>query len=107
MLKWDNSAMNAMLKLEMPAVRAICEKYGVKELRLFGSALGPEFRAESDVDILVEFQPAVRMGLITFLKLRDELQDSIGRPVDLVQAGGLKAGIRDEVLAKNELLYAA
>ncbi|ABF40969.1 nucleotidyltransferase [Candidatus Koribacter versatilis Ellin345] len=99
--------MNATLKLEMPTVRAICEKYGVRELRLFGSALGPTFRAESDVDFLVEFQPDVRMGLITFLKMRDELQDLIGRPVDLVQAGGLKATIRDEVLANNELLYAA
>jgi uncharacterized protein len=99
--------MNSVIQLDMPAVRAICERYGVQELRLFGSALGPNFGANSDLDLLVEFRPSVHFGLIELLRLRDELQDVLGRPVDLVPRSGLKASIRENVLANTELLYAA
>lgn len=91
----------------MPAVRAICERYGVKELRLFGSALGSDFREDSDLDLLVEFQPSVQIGLVDLLKLREDLQDTLGKPVDLVTKKGLKPAIRENVLANTELLYAA
>jgi predicted nucleotidyltransferase len=99
--------MNSLIQLDMPAVREICERYGVQELRLFGSALGPDFGADSDLDLLVEFRPSVQFGLIELLRLRDELQDALGRAVDLVPRNGLKPSIRESVLAKTELLYAA
>ena len=91
----------------MPALREICGRYGVRELLVFGSALGEQFREGSDIDLLVEFRPDVRIGLIRFLKLRDEIADLLGREVDLVPRNGLKPMLRDEVLGSAELLYAA
>lgn len=86
---------------------AICLRYHVRELSLFGSALKENSRPDSDVDLLVEFDPHARIGFLSLAHLQRELSELLGRPVDLVPKGGLKPRIRAEVLAEAEVLFAA
>jgi predicted nucleotidyltransferase len=84
----------------------VCRRYGVKELSLFGSAARGEMRQNSDVDIMVEFEPGVRVGLIKFEDLAEELGALIGRRVDLVTKRGLKPWVRPEVVKDVRVIYA-
>lgn len=84
-----------------------CRRYHVQKLALFGSVLGENFRAESDVDVLVSFQPNAKIGFITFSRMQRELTELFNRPVDLVPMEGLKPVIRDSVLSNIEEVYAS
>ncbi len=97
------------IKIELPqeAIAEICKRYQVRELAVFGSAVRDDFTASSDIDILVEFQPETVIGIIKFTHMQHELEDIIGRKVDLVSKRGLNPIIRDEVLASSRVLYAA
>ena len=94
--------------VELPQARIaeICRRYGVRELCVFGSALR-QGMTPSDVDILVEFSPEVRVGIAGFARLNDELQLAIGRTVDLATKGGLKPWVRSSVLQEARRIYAA
>ena len=73
----------------------LAQRFGVKQLGLFGSAARDELRADSDVDVLVEFEgPATYDG---YFKLQDYLQILLGRSVDLVTERGLKPRARRHV----------
>ena len=85
----------------------VCRRYGVKELSLFGSALRGEMSPESDIDIMVEFEPGARVGLIKFESLVEELESLAGRRVDLVTKRGLKPWVRPQVLKDARVIYAA
>src|ERR1017187_7688458 len=85
----------------------LCRRYGVRELSLFGSAGRGEMRSGSDIDIMVEFEPDARIGLIKFESLSEELEALVGQKIDLVTKRGLKAWIRPHVLKEARVLYAA
>ena len=85
----------------------LCRRYGILELSLFGSAVRGEMRPGSDVDVMVEFDPNTRIGLIRFESLSEELEALIGRKVDLVTKSGLKPWIRPQVLKEAQVIYAA
>lgn len=85
----------------------LCQRHGIQELALFGSALTRHFAAESDLDFLVTFQPQARPGFLTLAQVQRDLEGLFGRKVDLVPKGGLKPAIRDHVLAAARILYAA
>jgi len=85
----------------------MCRRYGVKELSLFGSSVRGEIRPESDIDIMVEFEPGIRVGLIRFESLAGELESLAGRRVDLVTKRGLKPWVRSHVLKDARVIYAA
>ena len=85
----------------------LCRHYGVQELSLFGSAVRGEMRPDSDIDILVEFDPGVRVGILKFESLSEELETLVGRRIDLVTKRGLKAWIRPLVLKEARVVYAA
>jgi hypothetical protein len=93
--------------LPLDTLAAFCRRYGVRELSLFGSALGDDFRADSDYDFLVEFEPEARITFITLSQMEQELQALLGRPVDLVSKRGLNPRIRDAVLGSARVLYSA
>ena len=95
------------LRAESNSIARICVQHGVAELSVFGSTARGDARDSSDVDLLVTFKPNSRIGLVSFNRLRRELEAALGRPVDLVPRDGLKPLIRDEVLSQALLLYAA
>ncbi len=85
----------------------LCQRYRVRELSLFGSAARGEMRAESDIDLLVEFPPTANVDLVEYAGLMFDLSQLLGRKVDLVSKNGLKPLIRASVLEEAQLLYAA
>ena len=107
---WDLDAEKmAGLNLDLPlaAIRELCRSYGVHELSVFGSSVSGQDRPDSDLDLLVEFEPQVRVGFLTLARLARELSGVLNRKVDLVPKDGLNPRIRDEVLSKAEVLFAA
>lgn len=91
----------------MEAIKELCQRYKVRELALFGSALREDFRADSDVDLLVDFEPEAQVGFMTLARMQRELSAILRRKVDLVPRGGLKPQIRQAVLSSMRVLYAA
>ena len=85
----------------------ICRRYGVQRLSLFGSILRDDFSGASDVDILVEFLPQTRIGLIGMANMEAELSQAVGRRVDLRTPADLSRYFRDEVVARARPLHAA
>lgn len=86
---------------------ALCRRYRVRQLSLFGSVTREDFGPESDVDVLVEFQPDALVGFLTLSRLARELTEMLGRSVDLVPRKSLKPEIRDAVLREELVIYAA
>ena len=104
--------MNQMLEfgdtqVDGASLAEVCRRYGVRELSLFGSAARGEMRPESDIDVMVEFEPGVRVGLIKFESLVGELEALAGRRVDMVTKRGLKPWVRPEVLRDARVIYSA
>ena len=89
------------------ALEDLCQRHGVQELSLFGSAETNRFRPASDLDFLVTFQPQARPGFLTLTRLQRDLEALFHRKVDLVPKRGLKPAIRDSVLATARVVYAA
>jgi predicted nucleotidyltransferase len=100
---------SSRVKIRVPKkeLADFCRRYNVQKLALFGSVLGNNFRADSDVDVLVSFQPNAKIGFITFSRMQRELAELFNRPVDLVPMDGLKPVIRDSVLSNIEEVYAS
>ncbi|MGD0768543.1 MAG: nucleotidyltransferase family protein [Tepidisphaeraceae bacterium] len=88
-------------------LEALCRRYKVRELSIFGSAIRADFRADSDIDLLVQFDPSARIGFLALAALQRELSDLLGRKVDLVPKDGLKPLIRDSVVSGAKVLYHA
>lgn len=84
-----------------------CRAHGITRLSLFGSALREDFSTDSDIDVLVEFQPGEPVGLIRLGTIEAELSDLLGRPVALNLPDMLSAYFREEVLAEARTLYDA
>lgn len=95
------------LEIDEDAIAAFCRRHGIRRMALFGSVLGDDFTDESDVDVLVEFEPGVRIGLIGFAGLEIELSQLLGRKVDLNTAGFLNPRFRDEVLAGARTIFSS
>ncbi len=96
--------MNAITNVSSEALAALCQKYQVQKLALFGSVLRADFRPESDLDILVEFEPEARIGL-NFITLQNELSALFGRSVDLNTAEFLSRHFRKNVISTAQVIY--
>lgn len=77
----------------------------IAKLSLFGSALHGNMRKDSDVDLLVEFEPGQTPSLFTIISLEDELTNIIGRKADLRTPEELSRYFRDEILTSAKSLY--
>lgn len=95
------------IDVPVEALEAFCRKHRIRRLALFGSVLRDDFAADSDVDILVEFDPEARVGLIRFAGIENELSDLLGRSVDLNTRESLSRYFRDEVVSEAEPIYDA
>ncbi|HUF42505.1 MAG TPA: nucleotidyltransferase family protein [Verrucomicrobiae bacterium] len=81
-----------------------CRRNHIRRLAFFGSVLRDDFGPESDVDVLVEFEPGHAPGL-SFFRMQDELTELLGRKVDLNTPQFLSRYFRDRVLAEAEVQY--
>jgi predicted nucleotidyltransferase len=97
--------MNPRVAIDASQLAAFCQRHHIRKLALFGSVLRDYFRPDSDVDVLVEFDPDARVGLIRLAGMERELSELIGRGVDLREPGELHRLFRQEVLDSAEILY--
>jgi predicted nucleotidyltransferase len=98
------------LKIEVPKeeIAAFCQRHHIRRLAFFGSVLRDDFTSESDVDVLVEFEPAARVGLFELYDMEQELSNLLGgRKVDMNTPQSLSKYFREEVLRKADVQYAA
>lgn len=86
-------------------ITRLCKENMVKELSIFGSRARGDHATDSDIDLLVEFLPSARIGLLEYSRMQIDLSDLLGCKVDLVSKKGLKARIRERVLAEAQSLY--
>ena len=98
--------MSSHLSIDRAAVSEFCERHHIARLALFGSVIRDDFQPESDIEVLVEFQPGIRVGL-AFIQMQDELSAVLGRTVDLHTPASLSKYFRDQVLREAEPLYVA
>lgn len=82
-----------------------CRRNAVRKLSLYGSVLRQDFRPESDVDVLVEFEPHARVGLLEMARMEAELSALFGRKVDLHTPQELSRYFRNEVLQEAEVQF--
>jgi len=80
----------------------ILQKYGVKRASIFGSAVRDEIREDSDIDILVEIEKDI--SLLDFVALKLELEDILGRKVDLVEFDTIKPKLKDRILKEQVVI---
>jgi len=95
------------LNISKKQLAEFCKKNHITKLSLFGSALRDDFGLDSDVDMLVEFGPEARVGLIGFAGLELELSKILRRKVDLNTPACISKYYREEVLAEAEVQYDA
>jgi uncharacterized protein len=97
-----------MRRLNFPPaeLETVCRRAGIRKLSLFGSVLRGTERPDSDVDLLVEFEPGRTPGLLEMARLESELSVLLGRRVDLRTAEDLSRYFRDEVTASAEVQFA-
>ena len=93
------------IRIDKQSVAELCRRHHIKRLSLFGSVLRADLRPDSDIDVLVEFEPGHTPGF-AFFDIQDELSHLIGRKVDLNTPGFLSRYFRDDVMAEAEVQYA-
>ncbi len=98
--------LNQNISISEETIRDFCKRHKIKNLSFFGSILGPDFRPESDVDVLVEFETDSTPGF-DFFSMQEELTEIIGRPVELHTPNFLSPHFRENVIKEAQVLYAA
>lgn len=93
--------------IEIPKekIAQFCRRHHIVKLALFGSVLRDDFGPDSDVDVLVEFEPGHTVGLLRMAGLEMELSEMLGRKVDLRTPADLSRYFRDEVVRASEVQY--
>lgn len=96
------------IRIDIPRekIAEFCKKNHIQKLSIFGSFLGGDFQSDSDIDLLVEFDPDHIPGLIRLAGMENELTEILGRKADMRTAEDLSRYFRDEVLKLAEVQYA-
>jgi len=94
------------IEVDLPALAAVCDRYGIAELKIFGSRAHGTARPDSDIDVLYTLRPGRKLGW-EIEELADELSVLFGHPVDLVSLRSLHPRLKPAVLAEARPLYAA
>lgn len=106
MLQLDqNPTIQTRLGLASQEIANFCRRWGITKLALFGSILREDFRADSDIDLLITFAPNARQGLLTLAKIKHELEFRLNRPIDLVPEASVQAS--DNWIRQQEILSTA
>ena len=99
--------MSARVQVDREKIADFCRCHHIRRLSFFGSVLREDFGPESDVDVLVEFEPGHVPSLFGIVDMEMELTDIVGRKVDLRTAEDLSRYFRDKVVATAAVQYAA
>ena len=98
--------MTTKVKIPPEALADFCRHNHIRRLALFGSVLREDFGPDSDVDVLVEFEPRARVGLFELYDMEQELSALLGgRKVDMNTPKSLSKYFRDDVLAQAQVQY--
>ena len=98
--------MSPRIAVDRNQIAEFCRRHHIRKLSLYGSVLRDDFRPDSDVDVLVEFEPGHRVGL-RIIDIEEELSKMLGgRRVDIVSEKYLNRRLRNRVLASAEVEYA-
>jgi len=99
-----------MANIDLPkeSITPFCIQHQIKRLALFGSVLRDDFHSDSDIDVIVEFIPGKRVGMLTMSRIERELSQLFGgRKVDLRTPAELSRYFRDDVMQRAEVCYDA
>ena len=98
--------MSIRIDIPKAQIKEFCRRNRIRQLSFFGSVLRDDFSPESDVDVLVEFEPGARVGLFKLYDLEQELSRLFGgRRAEINTPRSLSSYFRDEVLAEAEVQY--
>jgi hypothetical protein len=98
--------MKPAIKLDQEKIAAFCRKWQIAELSLFGSVLREDFRPDSDVDVLISFEPDIPWSLFDWLDMIEDLKIIFGHEVDLVEQSGLRNPFRRKAILDNcQVIY--
>lgn len=97
--------MDQFISIPDKAIEKFCQKHHIRKFSLFGSVLRDDFHPESDIDILVEFEPGHVPGFITLGAMHVELAEILGRPVDIRTPASLSEYFRQTVLDNAQVRY--
>jgi predicted nucleotidyltransferase len=86
-------------------VEKFCRSHHIVKLAFFGSVLTDHFSETSDIDVLVEFDPEYIPGLFSFVEMKEELSDNLGREIDLRTPEDISKLFRRDVLQQSYLIY--
>lgn len=96
------------IPIDLEAIKAYCEKYGIREFALFGSVLRDDFDDESDVDVLLEFEEGRGFTFLGLPEMIDEIESQFGRPVHLVDKKNIRNPfMRRSILSSYEVVHAS
>lgn len=94
------------IEIQKEKIKDFCRRNHIRELALFGSILRDDFKPDSDIDVLVEFEPGREPGL-ALIRLQDELSAIFGgRSIELITRKFLNPRIRKQILAEAKVQYA-
>ena len=99
------SCLHDNINVPHEAIAAFCRRNHIRKLSFFGSVLRDDFDADSDVDVLVEFEPEKTPGFITFAGMQIELTKILGREADMHTPPSLSLYFRQDVLDIAEVAY--
>jgi uncharacterized protein len=97
--------MDANIDIPGKRLKDFCRQNRIRRLSLFGSVLRDDFTPESDVDMLVEFEPDAQVGMISLAGMEIELSGIVGRKVELHTVAGLHPYFREDVLRLAKVAY--
>ena len=97
--------MPVAIDIDRDRLAAFCRNRPIRRLALFGSVLRSDFRADSDVDVLVEFESGAVVGLIGLARMERELSEILGFKTDLRTPADLSRYFRDDVVQSAEVVY--
>lgn len=96
------------LKVSLTEIENYCQRWQITEFALFGSVLRDDFRPDSDIDVLITFAPNHHSTFSDWLDMREEIEQRLGRKVDLIQKKLLKNPYsRAEILRTHQVIYAS
>ncbi len=109
--RMDGAMTRPRIEVPEAALAALCRRWKIGELAVFGSALRDDFAPDSDVDMLVSFAPDAEWSLLDHAQMQDELSELLGRSVDLVSRRGIEGSRnyirRKAILGSAEVIYEA